>query len=62
MTNNCKWLSDEFSYICCNADVIETVSNWCPYSEHSYLNDGDLRDQAVFCEGYEKKENDGDQQ
>lgn len=54
--NNCKWLSDQFSYICCNAGCREHVADSCPYSEESPLNGGDLRDEAVFCAYYEPKQ------
>lgn len=31
MVEDCKWLSDEFSYVCCNGENREHVAEWCPY-------------------------------
>ena len=28
---DCKWNSDPFQYICCNADNCAHVAEWCPY-------------------------------
>lgn len=45
----CKWLSDMFSYICCNADS-EARADWCPYDGCQDL-----------CEHFEEAGNEEDQ-
>lgn len=43
----CKYLSDDFSYICCCAEN-ENRADFCPYPE----------DAQKFCENYEEADND----
>lgn len=43
--NNCKWLSDEYLHICCNAHCREHVADACPYD----------KDELEECRFYEEE-------
>lgn len=55
--NKCMWLSDQYSYICCNGDAKPFVADACPFNWDPESPAANPPERCMYYEELEGKEN-----
>lgn len=58
--NKCMWLSDQYSYICCNGDAKPFVAEACPFSWDQESPAANPPERCMYYEELEGKQSDND--